>query len=64
MWNLLEKVLKEKNMSIYRLSKITGIRESTIWHYKSGTEPSFKNMCKIANALDVSLDYFREEERK
>ncbi|MCT3188744.1 XRE family transcriptional regulator, partial [Limosilactobacillus reuteri] len=29
--------------------------------YKNwGKEPPFKNMCKIADALDVSLDVFRE----
>lgn len=31
-------------------------------NYKRGSEPSFKNMCRIADALDVSLDYFRKEE--
>lgn len=42
--------------------EITGIRDSTLHNYKRGSEPSFKNMCKIADALDVSLDYFRKEE--
>lgn len=62
MWNEIKKALDEKNLSIYKLAKITGIRDSTLHNYKRGSEPSFKNMCRIADALDVSLDYFRKEE--
>ncbi|MDE1523315.1 helix-turn-helix domain-containing protein [Ligilactobacillus salivarius] len=62
MWNEIQKALDEKNMSIYKLAKITGIRDSTLHNYKRGSEPSFKNMCKIADALDVSLDYFRKRD--
>ena len=62
MLNEIQKALDEKNISIYKLAKITGIRDSTLHNYKRGSEPSFKNMCKIADALDVSLDYFRKEE--
>ncbi|MYY56959.1 helix-turn-helix domain-containing protein [Ligilactobacillus salivarius] len=63
MWNEIQKALDEKNLSIYKLAKITGIRDSTLHNYKRGSEPSFKNMCRIADALDVSLDYFRKEEQ-
>lgn len=62
MWNEIQKELDKKNISIYKLAKITGIRDSTLHNYKRGSEPSFKNMCRIADALDVSLDYFRKEE--
>lgn len=62
MWYEIQKALDEKNLSIYKLAKITGIRDSTLHNYKRGSEPSFKNICKIADALDVSLDYFRKEE--
>ena len=64
MWNEIQKALDEKNISIYKLAKITGIRDSTLHNYKRGSEPSFKNMCKIADALDVSLDYFRKDEKQ
>ena len=64
MWNKIQKALDEKNISIYKLAKITGIRDSTLHNYKRGSEPSFKNMCKIADALDVSLDYFRKDEKQ
>lgn len=64
LWGKIEKRIKEQGMSIYKLSKMTGIPNATFYNYRNGSEPSFKNMCKIADALDVSLDYFREEERK
>lgn len=63
MWNQLEELLKDKKISRYKLSKLTGIRQSTLQTYKDGVEPSFKNMCKIADALDVSLDVFRKEDK-
>ncbi|MER1298740.1 helix-turn-helix domain-containing protein [Ligilactobacillus salivarius] len=62
MWNQLEELLKTKNITRYKLSKLTGIRQTTLQSYKYGVEPSFKNMCKIADALDVSLDYFRKRD--
>lgn len=64
LWVKIEKRIKEQGISIYKLSKITGIPNPTFYNYRNGSEPSFKNICKIADALDVSLDYFREGERK
>lgn len=64
MWIKVASQLKQKEMSIYRLSKITGIPENTLYGYKNnGVEPSFSNMVKIADALDVSLDVFKEVRR-
>ncbi|MCR1891402.1 helix-turn-helix domain-containing protein [Ligilactobacillus murinus] len=62
MWLKIEKELMRQKTSMYRLAKNTGISATTLQNYKNGIEPSFKNMCKIADALDVSLDYFREME--
>ncbi|TGY55495.1 XRE family transcriptional regulator [Ligilactobacillus murinus] len=61
MWLKIEKELMRQKISVYRLAKNTGINQTTLQNYKNGTEPSFKNMCKIADALDISLDYFRDE---
>ena len=58
-WKLINKQLRSKSISIYRLSKLTGISETTLRNYKDDHEPSFKNMVKIADALNVSLDVFR-----
>ncbi len=62
MWKKVASQLKDKKYSVYKLSNLTGIPESTLRSYRDGREPSFKNMCKIADALNVSLDYFRETE--
>lgn len=61
LWLKIKKELMRQKNSVYRLAKNTGIKQTTLQNYKNGTEPSFKNMCKIADALDVSLDYFRDE---
>ena len=58
MWSKVENILKEKEISVYRLSKLSGIPETTLNNYKNGSEPSFKNMDKIAKALNVSLEVF------
>ncbi len=36
MWNKIEQLLKEKNMSTYRLAKLSGINKATLAHIKSG----------------------------
>lgn len=65
LWENVQNILDDKSMTIYRLSRETGINENTLYSYSRGiSEPSFKNMVKIADALDVSLDTFREEVRK
>lgn len=54
---------KKQMLTRYRLSKMSGVSESIINKLVSGINeyPSFKNAVKIADALDVSLDEFRED---
>ncbi|MCT3475627.1 XRE family transcriptional regulator [Lactobacillus delbrueckii subsp. lactis] len=59
MWNEIEKILKKKKMSIYKLAKLTGIPDTSLHNYKNGSQLSFVNVCKIADALGVSLDDLR-----
>ncbi|MDM8243604.1 helix-turn-helix domain-containing protein [Limosilactobacillus vaginalis] len=60
LWETVQNQLTKKSMSVYRLSKLTGIPNSTLLSYKNdGVEPTFNNMEKIADALGVSLDEFR-----
>lgn len=62
MWENVEKFLKEKGISIYKLSKLTGIPDNTLRNYRSKhSDPSFTNACKIADALDISLDELRDK---
>lgn len=61
LWSEIQVQLDKQKMTVYRLSKLTGIPNNTLYNYKNqGKEPPFKNMVKIADALDVSLDVFRE----
>ncbi len=60
LWIKVEKLLKEQQLSVYQLSKLTQISDSTLRNYKyKHSEISFKNACKIADALGVSLDELR-----
>lgn len=59
MWKNVKKLLKEKQITVYGLAKITGISDNTLRNYKYGAEPSFKNVCKIADALGVTTDDLR-----
>ena len=57
----LKEILEEKKMTVYRLSKKTGISQSTLSRYINGErQPLFQNVVIIANALGVGLDWFRE----
>lgn len=68
LWKKVQGLLVEKNMSINKLSLKMGLSKNnrSIYALRDGKikKPSFELVCKIADALDVSLDYFREEERK
>jgi len=61
MWDKIEKQLKIKGWSMYRLAKESGVHPSNFSNLKAGRmkEMSGTNMCKIADALEVSLDELR-----
>lgn len=61
LWKAIEKQLKEKGWSIYRLAREAKVSESGIGHLKNGQvrDLKFSTVVKIADALDVSLDEFR-----
>ncbi|MTB64111.1 helix-turn-helix domain-containing protein [Streptococcus sp. zg-86] len=59
MWEVLKKHLKAKKLTMVELSKMTGIHRNTIQNMRN-ERISFRNMVKIADALDVSLDEFRK----
>ena len=68
LWQKVQGLLVEKNMSINKFSLKIGLSKNnrSIYALRDGKikKPSFELICKIADALDVSLDYFREEEKK
>lgn len=52
--------MKKQGISIFRLAKMTNIPDTTIRNYKNGSQLTFTNACKIADALKVKLDDLRE----
>ena len=57
----LKELRKRLGISRYRLSKLSGVNESTIQMIENSDDPNptFKVMCKIADAMEVSLDELR-----
>lgn len=66
MWNIIEKILKEKGLNQEQLAKRMKVHSGIVSDLKKGRikKPSFELMCKIADALEVSLDVFREKEEQ
>lgn len=62
-WKVVQKQLDKKGWSVYRLSKESGVHDNTIRSIQDGTStnPGIKTMIKIVNALNISLDEFRED---
>ena len=54
--------LKNKGMTIYRLSKETGIFEQTLYSMFNGntSSPQLDNAVKIAKVLDIDLNRLKE----
>lgn len=61
MWEKIERFLSKKNMTMYQLSKKSGLNQNSLIDLKSGRKKSLKfdDVVKIADALDISLDEFR-----
>ena len=58
MYDILEKILKEKNISFYRLSKETGISTATFSSWKKGKYiPKQDKLEKICDYLNISMTY-------
>jgi transcriptional regulator with XRE-family HTH domain len=50
-------ILKNRNMSMYRLSKLSGISQSRISDYVNGkVTPTVFCVINIAHALDITVD--------
>lgn len=59
-WKKVEKLLQNKKISLKELAVKTGLNYGSIRNYRyKHYEPTFKTMCKIADALGVSLDELR-----
>ncbi len=61
-YKVVKERLENKGMTIYRLSKETGIFEQTLHSMVSGntSSPKLDNAVKIAKVLDIDLNKLKE----
>lgn len=67
MYEKFSKLLQEKHLSTYRVSKDTGISQQTFSDWKIGkSKPKLDKLQKIADYFGVSVEYFTtdKEEQK
>ena len=65
-WNeKVKSLMKKKNINQKELSALSGITESSISRYLSGDKsPRMDIVVNIAKALDVSVDFFLDDDQK
>lgn len=52
-----DNLLKENNITHYKLSREKGLNYSSHYSWRNGAIPSIKSLCIIAEYFDVSIDY-------
>lgn len=58
MWDIIEKIMKEKKLNIRSLAAAAGVPATTIYSWKSGkSSPTAEKLTKISVVLDVTVDY-------
>lgn len=60
--NILKTLMEKENISMYRLSKLSGIENKSIWNIVKNKrkDPQISTVVKIAKALDLTNDEFAE----
>lgn len=62
---MLDKLMTEKDISAYKISKSTGISDRLIGYWRKGEKlPGAENLLTIANYFDVSVDYLLTGQEK
>lgn len=65
MYEIFEKLLKERGITAYRVSKDTGISTATLTDWKKGrSSPKSDKLQKIADYFHVSVDYLLGQNQK
>ena len=60
--NILKTLMEKENISMYRLSKLSGIENKSIWNIVNNKrkDPRISTVVKIAKALDLNEHEFAE----
>ena len=63
LWGNIEKIIQNNELTAKELAIKANISPNTLYELKSGRNKDlqFKTICKIADALDISLDEFRKD---
>ncbi len=65
MYEIFEKLLEERGISAYKVSKDTGVTTATLTNWKQGKYiPKQDKLQKIADYFDVSLEYLMTGKEK
>lgn len=63
MYEKFAKLLEEKGVTAYRVSKDTGIAANTFTDWKNGrSAPKFDKLLTLAKYFGVPVEYFADEE--
>ena len=63
MYEIFEQLLRKHNLSAYKVSKLTGVTQSTLSDWKRGrSTPKTDTLQKLADYFDVSVDYLMGRE--
>ena len=58
----LDKLRKEKGISIFKLTELAGLSENTIYNwYNKGSQPSLEALKAVCDVLNISLSCFFAE---
>lgn len=60
---ILKRIRELRGISRYKLSKMSGVKESTLQNIENSEDPNptFKTLCKIADALEITLEDLRRK---
>lgn len=65
MYKKIEKLMKERGITAYRLSKDTGIAYSSLSDWKRGkSNPKLDKLVILSKYFDVSIEYFLNLEKR
>ena len=65
MYEIFEKLLNERNITAYKVSKDTGVTQTALSNWKTGkSTPTAKTLQKIADYFGVTIDYLMNGEEK